>query len=215
MIKIAPSFLSADFAHLEREIQMLNESEADMLHFDVMDGSFVPNISFGFPVMASLQPVVRKPMDVHMMVVHPEQWIDQVASYGAEYMTVHQEACHNLHRCIQQIHEAGMKAGVAINPGTPNVMLDEVLCDLDLVLIMTVNPGFGGQKFIPSMLDKVRRLKAKIVERNYHALIEVDGGVNLETGRLLKEAGADILVAGNTVFRSENPIKTIQDLKNL
>ncbi len=215
MIQIAPSFLSADFAHLEREIQMLNESEADMLHFDVMDGSFVPNISFGFPVMASLQPVVRKPMDVHMMVVHPEQWIDRVASYGAEYMTVQQEACHNLHRCIQQIHEAGMKAGVAINPGTPNVMLDEVLCDLDLVLIMTVNPGFGGQSFIPSMLDKVRRLKARILEHNFHALIEVDGGVNLETGKLLKNAGADILVAGNTVFRSENPIQTIHDLKNL
>lgn len=212
---IAPSFLSADFAHLEREIEMLNQSEADMLHFDVMDGSFVPNISFGFPVMASLKPVVRKPMDVHMMVVHPEQWIERVASYGPEYMTVHQEACYNLHRCIQQIHEAGMKAGVAINPGTPNVMLDEVLCDLDLVLIMTVNPGFGGQKFIPSMLDKVRRMKAKIVERNFHALIEVDGGVNLETGKLLKDAGADILVAGNAVFRSEKPTETIHKLKAL
>lgn len=212
---IAPSFLSADFAHLEREIEMLNQSEADMLHFDVMDGSFVPNISFGFPVMASLQPVVRKPMDVHMMVEHPEQWIEQVASYGAEIMTVHQEACHNLHRCIQQIHEAGMKAGVAINPGTPNLMLDEVLCDIDLVLIMTVNPGFGGQRFIPSMLDKVRRMRAKLVERGFHALIEVDGGVNLETGRLLKEAGADILVAGNTIFRSKDPIQTIHELKNL
>lgn len=212
---IAPSFLSADFAHLEREIEMLNQSEADMLHFDVMDGSFVPNISFGFPVMASLQPVVRKPMDVHMMVEHPEQWIEQVASYGAEIMTVHQEACHNLHRCIQQIHEAGMKAGVAINPGTPNLMLDEVLCDIDLVLIMTVNPGFGGQRFIPSMLDKVRRMRAKLVERGFHAQIEVDGGVNLETGRLLKEAGADILVAGNTIFRSKDPIQTIHELKNL
>ena len=212
---IAPSFLSADFAHLEREIEMLNQSEADMLHFDVMDGSFVPNISFGFPVMASLQPVVRKPMDVHMMVEHPEQWIEQVASYGAEIMTVHQEACHNLHRCIQQIHEAGMKAGVAINPGTPNVMLDEVLCDIDLVLIMTVNPGFGGQRFIPSMLDKVRRMRSKLVEHSFHAQIEVDGGVNLETGRLLKEAGADILVAGNTIFRSKDPIQTIHELKNL
>lgn len=215
MIQIAPSFLSADFAHLERDIKMLNDSEADWLHYDVMDGSFVPNISFGFPVMESLQSVVTKPMDVHMMVVQPERWIERVASYGARVMTVHQEACHNLHRTIQQIHEAGMMAGVAINPGTPVCMLEEVICDVDLVLIMTVNPGFGGQKFIESMTDKVRRLKAMILQRHAHAYIEVDGGVNIETGRLLKEAGADILVAGNTIFRSSNPLETIKQLKAL
>lgn len=215
MIQIAPSFLSANFAHLEREIEMLNDSEADLLHFDVMDGSFVPNISFGFPVMASLQHVVRKPMDVHMMVVQPERWIERVAQYGARYMTVHQEACHNLHRTVQQIHEAGMLAGVAINPGTPVVMLEEVICDLDLVLIMTVNPGFGGQKFIPSMLDKVRRMKAMILQRHSSALIECDGGVNLETGALLQAAGADILVAGHSIFRSDEPLQTIHRLKGL
>lgn len=214
-IQIAPSFLSANFAHLEREIEMLNESEADWLHFDVMDGSFVPNISFGFPVMASLQNVVRKPMDVHMMVVQPERWIERVAGYGARIFTVHQEACYNLHRTIQQIHEAGMMAGVAINPGTPVMMLEEVICDVDMVLIMTVNPGFGGQSFIPSMLDKVHRLKMMIQQRGAHALIEVDGGVNLETGAQLKEAGADILVAGHTVFRSEDPLRTIHELKQL
>lgn len=212
---ISPSILSADFANLGRDIEMINKSEADLLHFDVMDGSFVPNISFGFPIMASIKPFLQKPMDVHMMVVHPEQWISQVASYSAEYMTVHQEACPHLHRCIQQIHEAGMKAGVAINPGTPNVMLDEVLAELDLVLIMTVNPGFGAQKFITSTLDKVRRMKARIAEVGSHALIEVDGGVTLETGRLLKEAGVDIFVTGNTVFRSPDPIATIHQLKNL
>lgn len=215
MIQIAPSLLSANFACLERDIQMINESEADLLHFDVMDGAFVPNISFGFPVMASLQPILRKPMDVHLMVVRPEQWIGRLSSYGVEYMTVHQEACPHLHRCIQEIHEAGMKAGVAINPGTSISVLEEVLCDVDLILIMTVNPGFGGQKFITSMLDKVRRLKAKIRERGSHALIEVDGGVNLETGKQLVEAGADILVAGNTVFHSDNPTQTIHKLKNL
>ena len=215
MIQIAPSFLSANFAHLEREIQMLNDSEADLLHFDVMDGSFVPNISFGFPVMASLQNVVRKPMDVHMMVVQPERWIERVASYGARIMTVHQEACHNLHRTVQQIHEAGMQAGVAINPGTPVMMLEEVICDVDMVLIMTVNPGFGGQSFIPSMLDKVRRLKSMLTQTGSQALIECDGGVNLETGAQLKAAGADILVAGHTVFRSEDPIATIHALKAL
>ena len=210
---IAPSFLSADFAHLEREIEMLNKSEADMLHFDVMDGSFVPNISFGFPVMASLQPVVRKPMDVHMMVVHPEQWIEKVASYGAEYMTVHQEACHNLHRCIQQIHEAGMKAGVAINPGTPNVMLDEVLCDLDLVLIMTVNPGFGGQKFIPCVLRKIESIAETAAKRGLDLEIEVDGGVKVNNAADVINAGATVLVAGTAVITAPDPVLAVKQLK--
>lgn len=215
MIQIAPSFLSANFAHLEREIEMINESEADWLHYDVMDGSFVPNISFGFPVMASLRGVVKKPMDVHMMVVQPERWIERMRDHGARILTVHQEACHNLHRTVQQIHEAGMMAGVAINPATPVMMLEEIICDLELVLVMTVNPGFGGQKFIPSSTGKVRRLKELIVRHGSNALIEVDGGVNLETGALLKAAGADILVAGHSVFRSEDPLATIHAMKML
>lgn len=212
---VSPSILSADFAHFEREIEMLNQSEADLLHFDVMDGSFVPNISFGFPVMECLKPVITKPMDVHMMVVRPERWISHVASYGAEYMTVHQEACPHLHRCIQQIHEAGMKAGVALNPSTPNCMLEEILPELDLVLIMTVNPGFGAQKFITSMLDKVRRMKQMIQACGSKALIEVDGGVNDKTAPLLKEAGVDILVAGSYVFKNADPLRAVHELKNL
>lgn len=215
MIQIAPSFLSANFAHLEREIEMINRSEADWLHYDVMDGSFVPNISFGFPVMASLRGVVKKPMDVHMMVVQPERWIERMRDHGARILTVHQEACHNLHRTVQQIHEAGMMAGVAINPATPVLMLEEIICDLELVLVMSVNPGFGGQKFIPSSLGKIRRLKELILNHGSKALIEVDGGVNLETGAQLKKAGADILVAGHSVFRSENPLQTIHDMKML
>ncbi len=196
-------------------MEWLNRSEADWLHFDVMDGSFVPNISFGFPVMASLKKVVIKPFDVHLMVVHPEQWIERLAQLGARMMTVHQEACPNLHRTVQQIHEAGMQAGVALNPGTSISVLEEVIDDIDLVLIMTVNPGFGGQKFIPSMLDKVRRTRAMIEVRHAHALIECDGGVNMETGRQLKEAGVDILVTGNTVFKAPDPVAMVSALKNL
>lgn len=214
-MQVAPSILSADFAHMEREMEWLNRSEADWLHFDVMDGSFVPNISFGFPVMASLKKVVIKPFDVHLMVVHPEQWIERLAQLGARMMTVHQEACPNLHRTVQQIHEAGMQAGVALNPGTSISVLEEVIDDIDLVLIMTVNPGFGGQKFIPSMLDKVRRTRAMIEVRHAHALIECDGGVNMETGRQLKEAGVDILVTGNTVFKAPDPVAMVSALKNL
>lgn len=214
-MQVAPSILSADFAHMEREVEWLNRSEADWLHFDVMDGCFVPNISFGFPVMASLKKAINKPFDVHLMVVRPEQWVDRLAQLGARIMTVHQEVSPNLHRTIQQIHEAGMLAGVALNPATPVTVLEEVICDIDLVLIMTVNPGFGGQKFIPSMLDKVRRTREMIECRGAHALIECDGGVNLETGKLLKEAGVDILVTGNTAFKAPDQVQMVSQLKNL
>lgn len=215
MVQVAPSLLSADFAHLARDIEMINRSEADWLHFDVMDGSFVPNISFGFPVMASIKHMLQKPMDVHMMVVSPERWIERMSDYGVRMLTVHQEACPNLHRTIQQIHEAGMQAGVAINPATPISTLEEVIADLDLVLNMTVNPGFGGQKFIPAMLDKVQRLKELIVRKNSKALIEVDGGVNFDTGARLRAAGADILVAGQFIFGAEDPLHTIRAMKQL
>lgn len=214
-MQVAPSILSADFAHMEREVEWLNRSEADWLHFDVMDGCFVPNISFGFPVMASLKKAINKPFDVHLMVVRPEQWVDRLAQLGARIMTVHQEVSPNLHRTIQQIHEAGMLAGVALNPATPVSVLEEVICDIDLVLIMTVNPGFGGQKFIPSMLDKVRRTREMIERRGAHALIECDGGVNLETGKLLKDAGVDILVTGNTAFKAPDQVEMVRQLKNL
>ena len=215
MLQIAPSLLSANFAHMDKEIEWLNRSEADYLHFDVMDGSFVPNISFGFLVMASIKNEVQLPFDVHLMVVHPEQWCDTLSKLGARIMTVHQECCPNLHRTVQQIHEAGMLAGVAVNPGTSLSVLEEVLCDIDLAVVMTVNPGFGAQKFIPSMADKVRRLRQMITERGAHALIECDGGVNLETGRILKEAGVDILVTGNTVFKAPDPVQMVHDLKSL
>lgn len=214
-MQVSPSLLSADFAHMDKEIEWFNSSEADWLHYDVMDGAFVPNISFGFPVLFSIAKEVKKPFDVHLMVEHPEQWVETLAKIGARIMTVHQEACPHLHRTIQQIHEAGMLAGVAINPGTSISVLEEVIEDIDLALIMTVNPGFGAQKFIPSMLDKVRRLRKMIEERGAHAWIEVDGGVNLETGKQLKEAGVDILVAGNAVFKAADPVQMVHELKNL
>lgn len=215
MIQVAPSFLAVDYAYVARDIEMVNQSEADWLHYDVMDGSFVPNISFGFPILATLSKISQKPIDVHMMVVQPERWISRMRDYGVRMLTIHHEACPHLHRTIQQIHEAGMSAGVAINPATSITVLEEIITDVDLVLNMTVNPGFGGQKFIPSMLDKVGRLKELILRHDSHALIEVDGGVNLETGALLKAAGADILVSGNTIFSSEDPLQMIHDLKSL
>lgn len=212
---IAPSLLAANFGCLQEDLSMLNESAADWLHLDVMDGVFVPNISFGFPVLESVNRLSKKPLDVHLMIVDPGKFVSEVKAIGADIMTVHYEACNHLDRTIQQIKEAGMKAGVCLNPHTPVHLLEEIITEVDIVLIMSVNPGFGNQKFIPYSIDKIKRLKELIVRKNSSALIEVDGGVNLETGKLLVEAGADILVAGSFVFKSENPKKTIAALKSL
>lgn len=213
--KISPSLLSADFLNLQKDIEMLNASEADWLHCDVMDGVFVPNISFGFPVLEQVNKVAKKPLDVHLMIVQPDKFITQVKDVGGYMMTVHYEACTHLHRTVGAIHEAGMKAGVSLNPHTPVELLTDILDDLDLVLIMSVNPGFGGQKFIPNAINKVSRLRKMIDERGLNTLIEVDGGVNLSTGKELLVAGADVLVAGSFVFSSDNPGKTIAELKKL
>lgn len=212
---VAPSMLSADFGNLDRDIEMINRSEADWFHLDVMDGVFVPNISFGFPVIEAIARKARKPLDVHLMIVQPERYIDRVRDCGAAIMNVHQEACVHLHRTVQSIKAAGMKAAVTLNPATPVCMLNDIICDVDMVLLMSVNPGFGGQKFIGRTLDKVRQLRALIDREGSKALIEVDGGVNLETGALLAQAGADALVAGNSVFSASDPEKTIRQLKNL
>lgn len=212
---VSPSLLSADFGNLARDIEMINQSKAQMLHLDVMDGVFVPNISFGFPVMKYVQQLCKKPLDVHLMIVEPQKFVSQVRDCGAEIMNVHLEACNHLDRVVQQIHDAGMKAGVTINPATPVCLLRDIVAQLDLVLLMSVNPGFGGQQFIPNTLNKVRELKALLCEKNSHAVIEVDGGVNAETGKLLAEAGADILVAGNYVFKAQDPIAAIDTLVNL
>lgn len=212
---VSPSLLSADFCNLASDIEMINRSEAELLHLDIMDGVFVPNISFGFPVIKNLKNICTKGLDVHLMIVEPQKFIKEVKEAGAEYMNVHYEACLHLSRVIQQIKEAGMKAGVTLNPATPVAVLEDVICDIDLALIMSVNPGFGGQKFIPNAVKKVRQLRELIDRTGSKALIEVDGGVNEETGRLLKEAGADILVAGNYVFKAENPLERISTLKNL
>lgn len=215
MTQVSPSILSADFARLGRDIEMLNHSEAAMIHVDVMDGVFVPNISFGFPVIKSIQPIAEKPLDVHLMIVEPQNYIGAVRDCGAAIMNVHYEACTHLHRTIQAIRDAGMKAAVTLNPATPVFLLQDIIRDLDMVLLMSVNPGFGGQKFITHTLDKVRQLRQLITESGSDALIEIDGGVNMETGKLLVEAGADVLVAGNYVFRSPSPIDTIAALAAL
>lgn len=212
---IAPSLLSADFGHLAQDLEMINRSETDWLHLDIMDGVFVPNISFGFPVLKYVAELCQKPLDVHLMIVQPEKFIPEVKALGAMMMNVHYEACPHLHRVVGAIHEAGMKAGVTLNPSTPVCLLKDIICDVDMVLLMSVNPGFGGQKFIEHTVDKVRELRELIEKSGSKALIQVDGGVNLETGKRLVDAGADVLVAGNSVFKAADPVAMIHELKSL
>lgn len=212
---VSPSLLSADFANLAKDVEMINNSDADMLHLDVMDGVFVPNISFGFPVMEAVRKTCTKPLDVHLMIVEPEKWVTRLRDLGAEIMNVHQEACVHLDRTIHAIKEAGMKAAVTLNPSTPVCMLEDVITELDMVLLMSVNPGFGGQKFIPNAVAKTRRLRELIDRTGSKALIEIDGGVNATTGQLLAQAGADILVAGSYIFNAPDPASRILSLKSL
>lgn len=212
---VSPSLLSADFLNLKDDIEMINNSEADWLHMDIMDGVFVPNISFGFPILKAVSKICKKPLDVHFMIVHPEQYIEQTAKLGAMMMNVHYEACIHLHRTIQQIHAAGMKAGVTLNPSTPVSVLEDIIHDVDMVLLMSVNPGFGGQKFIENTIRKVERLRKMIDDAGTQTLIEVDGGVQGETAPRLVKAGTDVLVSGSYVFKSADPHATIHALKQL
>lgn len=212
---IAPSLLSANFMNLQQDVEMINNSEADWLHLDIMDGVFVPNISFGFPVLAGLKNACTKKLDVHLMIVEPQKFIHEVASIGAYMMNVHYEACTHLHRTIGAIKEAGMKAGVTLNPHTPVSLLEDIIQDLDMVLLMSVNPGYGGQKFITHTLEKTKTLKEMINRKGLDTLIEIDGGVNRQTGKQLIDAGADVLVAGSFVFKAQDPIQTIHELKSL
>lgn len=212
---VSPSLLSADFANLAKDVEMVNRSDADLFHLDVMDGVFVPNISFGFPIIEAIARTAEKPLDVHLMIVEPEKWINRLRDLGAEIMNVHQEACVHLDRTIHAIKDAGMKAAVTLNPSTPVSLLEDVIADLDMVLLMSVNPGFGGQKFIHNAVAKTRRLREMIEATGSRAQIEVDGGVNAATGQLLAEAGADILVAGSYIFNAPDPYAAIRSLKEL
>ena len=215
MALVSPSLLAADFLHLDRDIDMINRSEANWLHLDIMDGSFVPNISFGFPVIEAVAKVCQKPLDVHYMINAPERYIARTAKLGAMMMNVHYEACVHLHRTIQEIHNAGMKAGVTLNPSTPVSVLEDIIGDVEMVLLMSVNPGFGGQQFIENTINKAKRLRQMIIEKGLNTLIEVDGGVQDETAPRLVAAGVDVLVSGSYVFKAADPLATIKGLKAL
>lgn len=212
---VSPSLLSADFGNLQRDIEMVNNSEADWFHLDIMDGVFVPNISYGIPVIKTVKKHAKKPLDVHLMIIDPDRYIEDFQKAGADILTVHYEACTHLHRTVQNIKSKGMKAGVSLNPHTPVHLLKDIIADLDLVLIMSVNPGFGGQKFIPNAFEKIKELKQLIIEKNSNALIEVDGGVDNTNAKELVKAGCDVLVAGSYVFGSENQLETIKKLKHV